>query len=569
MTTYHYDDVIVWQLGPQGYVRGAEGAKSEPLTDSTGAPVLVTQDGQTRTYLIASDEGRCTFTAEVPSLTAQFGGAVMTLYSQEAAGATGDPLAAYALAQSADTRSTTNAATLATLQPQVDANTTRLATIPTGVLDLTKSRPALIGQVGIPSGQVMQSATFDPISRFWFVASPTGSSPETLRVHRLTTDGDLVDTMTLTGAGHGYQIGVQTIAGVPNLWLTWQQPPSGSVNSYSLVSFPYVGGVTITRDDPSITVHPTMEAAGKFVIVAHDWANGYSASRIGGDLITYTRRRTSDMEAGIDDVVGVVGGIPNTSRQYQGHATLGDRLYVLTGMSTDDKQVWIYDWNTGSLLSSVHINDLGLNPDGSSPGPCEPEGINAITDPVTGLSSLVVGIAAGNAPRANLLYQYSPPGQADMAGAMVITQQISGLEAQQTQLMSVAATIDELSFTFTASSNAENPVWAAPFPCQVVACTAVFSAGIAASDTTYEVVTLAKRPASAPATPATIVTKTSQATGGEGVTAWKAWDFAGATWDPAAQTFATGDVLTVAIPNVGTPNLGSARLTIRYVPASA
>jgi hypothetical protein len=147
--------------------------------------------------------------------------------------------------------------------------------------------------------------------------------------------------------------------------------------------------------------------------------------------------------------------------------------------------------------------------------------------------------------------------------------QLDNTQQQQNQLMAAASTIDELALNFTATSNNETAIWAAPFPCKITSCSAVFKTGIAASDTTYEVLTLAKRAATDPTVSTNIVSKTSKLTGGEGITAWKAWNFDGATWDPVAQTFATNDVLTVAIPNVGTPNVGSALLTIRYQPLGA
>lgn len=271
------------------------------------------------------------------------------------------------------------------------------------------------GQAAIPSGQVMQSSAFDPVNQQWFVTSPTGSSPETLRVHRLTPAGALIDTMTLTGAGHGYQISVQIISGVQHIWLTWQDPPTGSTYPYSLVSFPYAPWTTIDRNDASITLHQTLEDPGLFIVVAHDWANGYAASRVGGNPLRYTRRRIADMDAGIDQIVGAVDAGDPAARQYQGHATLGDYLYVLTGTSSSDRLIWVYSWTDGQLVDTVDVGDMGLNPDGTSPGPCEPEGINSVTDPTTGLSSIVVGVAAGSAPRANLIYQYAQHGQANFA----------------------------------------------------------------------------------------------------------------------------------------------------------
>jgi hypothetical protein len=156
---------------------------------------------------------------------------------------------------------------------------------------------------------------------------------------------------------------------------------------------------------------------------------------------------------------------------------------------------------------------------------------------------------------------------ADNSAAQVVTLQTSvgDLTAQQTQLMSVAASIDELTANFRMSTSyTEQAVWTAPFPCQVVACAAVFTAGHVASDTDNVTFTLYKRVAGGAAVP--IVSKSSNAAG-EAIVAWKAWDFAGATWNATAQTFAAGDVLTVAAVQVGTPAVATPLLTIRYVPA--
>lgn len=159
---------------------------------------------------------------------------------------------------------------------------------------------------------------------------------------------------------------------------------------------------------------------------------------------------------------------------------------------------------------------------------------------------------------------------ADDSAAKVVTLQesVDGLSGQQAQLMGVAATIDELTLSVSMADAAEGVLWTAPFACTVVACVGVWRnvGGFPASDTDFITLNLYRR-AAADQSQSLIVSKSTQASGGEAVTQWKPWDLAGSTWDATAQVFAAGDVLTADLPQVGSPGNSRPTLMVRYVPS--
>lgn len=83
MTTYHYDEVIVW-VGLGGDVRGASGVRSISVIDpATGLAPTLTQGGVTVAYLTSSTNGRATFTATSDVVVHDFGAGPVAAYSTE------------------------------------------------------------------------------------------------------------------------------------------------------------------------------------------------------------------------------------------------------------------------------------------------------------------------------------------------------------------------------------------------------------------------------------------------------------------------------------------------------
>ena len=154
-------------------------------------------------------------------------------------------------------------------------------------------------------------------------------------------------------------------------------------------------------------------------------------------------------------------------------------------------------------------------------------------------------------------------------------------QAQQTQLMLVTPTVDELVqsvFISTYSFNGAAPaatlsgsvtlsVWAAPFACRIVAATLVFDYfSITADDTNYWGFRFeALRDGTARGAMSEVLTKV---TGGQAIVARKPVRYAGVAWDANNSLMAEGDVLTFKPSKTGAPanvNLPVA-VTFRYVP---
>lgn len=158
---------------------------------------------------------------------------------------------------------------------------------------------------------------------------------------------------------------------------------------------------------------------------------------------------------------------------------------------------------------------------------------------------------------------------AGSAASSAASAAVAPLSAQQAQLMTVTPTIDELCIVYNTGTRNPSPIFAADFPCKIVAARAVWGGySLAANDTNYLSLVLSKRTVADPATPLDIVAKTTQVTGGEAVTAMKSWSLNGGAWNTTNQTLAAGDVLSTRIDVVGTlsPMPGTPVLMVRYQP---
>lgn len=155
--------------------------------------------------------------------------------------------------------------------------------------------------------------------------------------------------------------------------------------------------------------------------------------------------------------------------------------------------------------------------------------------------------------------------------------QLDALAAQQSQLMSTAATIEELSTSIVlngfpvsgnlvteTSSGSAYTLWVAPFPCKVIAADYVREYGdVVASASNALTVTLSRVPAGG-GTAQAIVAKS---TASEAMTARATWSFDGAVWNDV--TFAKGDYLRInhAVTGTATTRFPLC-ITWRYSPIS-
>lgn len=139
-------------------------------------------------------------------------------------------------------------------------------------------------------------------------------------------------------------------------------------------------------------------------------------------------------------------------------------------------------------------------------------------------------------------------------------------QAQQTQLMTVTPTVDELSVASTVNgawiagawsqtlttTNSTMGLWSAPFACKVVwAAVSWDNWSFTANDTNYWNVTLRRMDAAKAQYDITV--KGTKVTGGESVVNRVTWVLNGGAWNTAAALFAAKDLLCIDVAPVGAP----------------
>lgn len=115
------------------------------------------------------------------------------------------------------------------------------------------------------------------------------------------------------------------------------------------------------------------------------------------------------------------------------------------------------------------------------------------------------------------------------------------------------------------TSTTSMPVFVAPFACEVVQAYLVCHQGsVSASDTNYWTIKV-RRVRSG--TAVDVASKTTQATGGEAITAKVAWSFDAVTFDSSNRVLQAGDVVDIGFFETGTADgLNNPFAQIRYEP---
>lgn len=240
------------------------------------------------------------------------------------------------------------------------------------------------------------------VGNTYFVSQSTGSANGTDQdtfISRCDAHGNLIDSMTLTRAGHGTVLDVEWDGKYNWVWLTWGE---GGVND--IVRFQYRAGTYTRAQVPGIkTVVP---GGGRYRSVQLDLAGGWAAVRdASGSSETYTRVKLTDLRAGrVTPTYGSVT-LPVGPPTMQGFTTLGSSLFRYTGIgsgnavdSYDANLLDEYDWATGTLLNEIDTGDLGRQKDGTYPGDHhEAEGVTLYRSG-TGMNVLYVGSVVDNYP---------------------------------------------------------------------------------------------------------------------------------------------------------------------------
>lgn len=235
--------------------------------------------------------------------------------------------------------------------------------------------PRLVTYLQPAKRRVIQALTFTAGNWWTTQAIPHDDGSEDVVVSRMTRRGVLLDSMQLTGAGHGISFAVQVDGTRRWVWTTWREPTGGCI----VARVPYQAGATLGRAD----VEP-IQTWGPYsaVSVAGDWL----VFKVNGGL--YERRRLADVLAGVDATYGEV--LVNTGDPiYQGHTTSGDTLYRLTGRPGGRVSLQRWSWSTGQLLEERDLSSaLPYAPNR------EPEGMAAYVDGA-GRSMVMLGLVVG------------------------------------------------------------------------------------------------------------------------------------------------------------------------------
>ena len=137
------------------------------------------------------------------------------------------------------------------------------------------------------------------------------------------------------------------------------------------------------------------------------------------------------------------------------------------------------------------------------------------------------------------------------------------------EIASTAARAEELfsSYYYVGSfaATASFPIFPAPFALQVKqAAIVVWNTTLAANDTNYWRLAVRRTRANASVE---IVSKSTQLTGGEGITQRTDWNFDAAVWSATNGLIAKGDVIDLGVFMTGAPAaLSGLAVTVRYEP---
>jgi len=200
--------------------------------------------------------------------------------------------------------------------------------------------------------------------------------------------------MRLNGAGHGTGFALLPDGSIA---LNWQRKASpghlgtgvGDIVD-QLVKTKYVAGATYWLDSPGVQPYGEPELSQGYVLPYYDADNDYLLLRLAaGGGSTFTLRRRTDFELGIDEPGAVLGPITLDHAYYQGAASHGFEMLYLTGAAhAGDKlqMVRLFDLTTGRLHYEVPAAFAG--PAGLYQ---EPEGILITQRGVTGPPQVCIG----------------------------------------------------------------------------------------------------------------------------------------------------------------------------------
>jgi hypothetical protein len=203
-------------------------------------------------------------------------------------------------------------------------------------------------------------------------------------VSLMSPQGVLLSWMRLMNAGHGTTIDYEYISGELWIWCCFNtvDATTGTTTVSDIAKVKYrgvVGGVDVYKTDANVVVVNKFTTAYSLPGIdrENDWIV-FRTSASGAE--TFTRRKWSELKAGINVTYGVLGPFMNSvdgstnGHVPQGFTSYGDVLYRYTGETsdgTDPMMITAFSWTTQSStpLYLLPVASLPVEPSGRYIGP--------------------------------------------------------------------------------------------------------------------------------------------------------------------------------------------------------
>lgn len=316
----------------------------------------------------------------------------------------------------------------------------------TGSVDARTGTPVDAIQFVTDTGAAMQCAVFEPVTQNWFVSHNTPGTVdprESTVVNRFDVNGNYLDMMTVTDAGHGTFIAaLARDDGGVDIWMPIHQydasNTSVSANQYAVkyrASTVNVGSadVTLLITSPSpLSTQTYMDVEADRLVI--------STSGVGPGGTTYQLYSLEEFLASGSDAQPIGKPIgPVSGGTLQGICVAGDTLYRWTGTDNsggagDPKMLYAYSFWTGELLYSRDFTDILIAG--------EPESLTVIRP--NGPAVLMMGVSVGGAgARVGHYFRLTSGVQAEIENLSAPQTATGGLAAITP---SAAVTIQQASF---------------------------------------------------------------------------------------------------------------------------
>ena len=336
-----------------------------------------------------------------------------------------DTPSAEALAVTAVTSNTPGAAgyssatvTFATPTTQVHAVGDELCDAPPSVTvedGFGGSLPTPLVKLQTPSGFVNQSFFYDATTNQYYGANAKGGTLTTTQdmiVSRYDASGNLLDSATCTGGGHGASITVE-YDGSNNPWLWFQW----GVEDMPLVKWKYQPG---TWDESSATpVADFGTGTGRVTMFNIDQVNDFIGVYTyihDAHTETFDLRRLSDYNAGRDNLLAsVTMTSADRLESFQGFCIDADKyLYVARGgdFPNSTATLYRYRWGAGDVIDAkLDTSKVPAETGTHGPGDtyAEAEGVQMLRD--SSGTNVIFGVTTDSTPgqRWNWVYKVNIP----------------------------------------------------------------------------------------------------------------------------------------------------------------